>query len=316
LDPSTSDPTTIGDEGEGEEEGDEEEDNVDDDEVDREQEQKQQDDEEEQDSEIESSVSVKKGKSRTTLPSSRASVSVGTTFKALFKSIWSLLQPWFSPVSSARSGKHKLHSKSKSKRPTTSSSSTSSKKAKNSTKGTDTATDTDTDTSAGAGAGAVSSTTLNHLEQSFHNSDANARVHKELRAFVTNPPDGCRVAVHGGNIRQWMVTLTGAAGTIYQGEQFKLKLIFPKQYPSKPPSVYFVKPSIPKHQHVYSNGDICLNLLGRDWRPTMTAQALVVSILSRLSSAKEKKLPQDNAMHADNAPGQQQEGWLYHDDKC
>jgi ubiquitin-protein ligase len=45
---------------------------------------------------------------------------------------------------------------------------------------------------------------------------------------------------------------------------------------------------------VYTNGDICLNLLGRDWRPNMTASTLALSILSMLSSAKEKKIPQDN----------------------
>jgi uncharacterized membrane protein YvbJ len=27
-------------------------------------------------------------------------------------------------------------------------------------------------------------------------------------------------------------------------------------------------------------------------------------------------LAQDNAMHADSAPGQQQHNWMYHDDKC
>ena len=109
--------------------------------------------------------------------------------------------------------------------------------------------------------------------------------------------------------------MTGPEGTIYAGEKYKLKMIFPKEYPAKPPSAYFLKPC-PKHMHVYSNGDICLNLLGKDWRPQMTAESLAVSILSILSNAKEKRLPQDNAMHADNAPGQQQEGWMYHDDKC
>jgi ubiquitin-conjugating enzyme E2 W len=64
-------------------------------------------------------------------------------------------------------------------------------------------------------------------------------------------------------------------------------------YPSKPPSVYFLQPT-PRHEHVYTNGDICLNLLGRDWRPNMSASTLALSILSMLSSAKEKKIPQDN----------------------
>jgi len=90
---------------------------------------------------------------------------------------------------------------------------------------------------------------------------------------------------------------------------------FPMDYPSKPPSVYFLQPP-PRHEHVYTNGDICLNLLGRDWRPNMTASMLALSILSMLSSAREKKIPQDNHVHADNPPGKEQANWLYHDDRC
>jgi hypothetical protein len=90
---------------------------------------------------------------------------------------------------------------------------------------------------------------------------------------MASPPDNCKLTV-GSNIKSWVISVTGAEGTIYAGEQFKLKLVFPKEYPSKPPSVYYLKPT-PKHVHVYSNGDICLNLLGRDWRPTMTAQVSV-----------------------------------------
>ena len=137
---------------------------------------------------------------------------------------------------------------------------------------------------------------------------------QEIQEFVESPPDNCKLTV-GSNIRNWEVTLTGVEGTIFEGETFKLKMIFPKDYPAKPPSVYFLKPC-PKHVHVYTNGDICLNFLGRDWRPTMTGQMLAVSILSMLSSAKEKRIPQDNAMHADSRPGQQQDNWMYHDDRC
>jgi ubiquitin-conjugating enzyme E2 W len=141
-----------------------------------------------------------------------------------------------------------------------------------------------------------------------------SRLQKEIKQFMENPPDNCKLNV-GSNIRVWVINIKGSDGTIYAGEEYKLKMIFPKDYPSKPPSVYFLKPC-PRHEHVYSNGDICLNLLGRDWRPTLTAQTLAVSILSMLSSAKEKTLPQDNAMHADSPPGQQQENWMYHDDRC
>lgn len=144
--------------------------------------------------------------------------------------------------------------------------------------------------------------------------NANRRIQKELQSFLADPPDNCELTV-GNNIRSWVITLTGVTGTIFSGEKYKLQVKFPKDYPTKPPSVYFLKPC-PKHVHVYSNGDICLNLLGRDWRPTMTVQGIAVSILSMLSSAKEKSMPQDNALHAESAPGQQQDNWMYHDDKC
>jgi len=138
------------------------------------------------------------------------------------------------------------------------------------------------------------STNEDHLTRSYKPGEANARIQRELKLFLQSPPENCKVEV-GSNIRQWIVTIVGAESTIYAGEKYKLKMIFPKEYPTKPPSVYFLKPC-PKHMHVYTNGDICLNLLGRDWRPTMSAQILAASILSMLSNAKEKKLPQDNAM--------------------
>jgi ubiquitin-conjugating enzyme E2 W len=121
--------------------------------------------------------------------------------------------------------------------------------------------------------------------------------------------------ISNNNYATWLVVITGAKDTVYAGEKYTLKMQFSKEYPSKPPSVFFLPP-VPRHVHVYTNGDICLNLLGSDWSPSITAESLVVSILSMLSSAKEKKLPPDNSLHADHVPGKQQENWMYHDEKC
>lgn len=117
---------------------------------------------------------------------------------------------------------------------------------------------------------------------------------KELKSFILDPPDNCQL-VNDSNLKSWIVKLIGVNGTNYEGESFRLKFIFPIDYPVKPPIVYFLKP-IPKHEHVYSNGDICLSTLGKDWQPTMTAQSIAIGILSMLSSAKEKRMPPDNAM--------------------
>jgi ubiquitin-conjugating enzyme E2 W len=157
--------------------------------------------------------------------------------------------------------------------------------------------------------------TEKHLTQKISSFNPNYRIQRELKEFIKEPPPNLNVKV-GKNIRVWIVNMIGAKGSIYEGEVYKLRISFPTQYPTVPPSVYFLPPNIPKHEHVYTNGDVCLSLLGKDWRPTMTAQSIANSILSILSSAQSKSIPMDNAKHAQNKPGQYQESWIYHDDNC
>lgn len=153
-----------------------------------------------------------------------------------------------------------------------------------------------------------------HTTKAISRTNPNYRIQRELKEFIQSPPPNLSVKV-GSNIRIWIITMTGANNTVYEGETYKLRVQFPKDYPIVPPSVYFMPPP-PQHEHVYTNGDICLSLLGKDWRPTMTAQSIAVSILSILSSAQTKSLPMDNARHSQNKPGQYQKDWIYHDDNC
>jgi ubiquitin-protein ligase len=60
----------------------------------------------------------------------------------------------------------------------------------------------------------------------------------------------------------WNVSFTGAVGTLYEGEKFTLKIRFTEDYPMDSPEVVFLKPA-PVHEHIYSNGHICLNILGQ-----------------------------------------------------
>ena len=166
-----------------------------------------------------------------------------------------------------------------------------------------------------ASAKKTSIATKKHLSTSIKSTNPNYRIQKELKSFIKSPPPNLTVQV-GSNIRIWVVTILGAKDTIYEGEIFKLRISFPPQYPTVPPSVYFLKKNMPIHEHVYTNGDICLSLLGNGWRPTMSAQSIAVSILSILSSAQSKSLPMDNASHATAKPGKYQKDWVYHDDRC
>jgi hypothetical protein len=39
---------------------------------------------------------------------------------------------------------------------------------------------------------------------------------------------------------------------------YRLQVKFSERYPLEPPEVVFVPPCVPVHEHIYSNGHICL----------------------------------------------------------
>ena len=153
------------------------------------------------------------------------------------------------------------------------------------------------------------------LSNNLKSSNPNYRIQRELKEFLKSPPPGLSVKISGKNVRLWVITLSMPDNSIYAGEKYKLRVQFPNDYPTSPPSVFFLSPT-PRHEHVYTNGDICLSLLGKDWRPIMTAQSIAQAIFSILCGAQRKSLPMDNARHAGNKPGQKQDDWVYHDDNC
>lgn len=153
------------------------------------------------------------------------------------------------------------------------------------------------------------------LSNNLKSSNPNYRIQRELKEFLKSPPPGLSVKISGKNVRLWVITLSMPDNSIYAGDKYKLRVQFPNDYPTSPPSVFFLPPT-PRHEHVYTNGDICLSLLGKDWRPIMTAQSIAQAIFSILCGAQRKSLPMDNARHAGNKPGQKQDDWVYHDDNC
>ena len=138
-----------------------------------------------------------------------------------------------------------------------------------------------------------------------------ARIKKELEKWDNTG----EFALSVGNPTQWFVDFHGAAGTIYAGEYFRLQITFIGDYPMEAPEVMFVLPHCPIHPHIYSNGHICLNILGEDWSPALTVRSICVSILSMLSSCPCKERPTDNDRYVTTKKGTPKTTqFQYHDD--
>jgi len=149
------------------------------------------------------------------------------------------------------------------------------------------------------------------------NSAAGRRLQKEMMAIVRNPPEGIKMAqdtLDGSNLAIWRVEVTGPADTLYDGEQFCLQFKFGPKYPFESPEVTFVGDKVPVHPHIYSNGHICLSILTEDWSPALSVETVCLSITSMLSTAKEKKLPPDNAIYVRTcSKNPKKTQWWYHD---
>lgn len=141
------------------------------------------------------------------------------------------------------------------------------------------------------------------------------RIHKELER-IQSTAETSGLVVEVVNQSQWNVHVRGAKGTLYDGELFVLQIHFTNDYPMDSPICIFTPPS-PVHEHIYSNGHICLNILGDDWSPALTVESICLSILSMLSSAQIKIRPAgDERYSATHPPGSNPKltRWDFHDD--
>lgn len=145
------------------------------------------------------------------------------------------------------------------------------------------------------------------------------RLQKELNNFLRDPVPGMSIdkSLIENNITVWIINVTGAPGTLYDGEKYTLRFKFPARYPFESPSVMFVGANIPEHPHIYSNGHICLSILTDEWSPALSVQSVCLSIVSMLSSCKQKSRPPDNDRYVvscrdPNDPKKTK--WFFHDD--
>jgi ubiquitin-conjugating enzyme E2 D len=78
----------------------------------------------------------------------------------------------------------------------------------------------------------------------------------------------------------WDVTMSGPDNSPYAGGKFVLRVVFPEQYPFKPPLLSFQ--TTVYHPSVQTaTGEVCGAVLGT-WGPTLTAQHCLLTVYSLL----------------------------------
>eukprot|EP00756_Hemistasia_phaeocysticola_P008185 Hpha_TRINITY_DN14527_c0_g1::TRINITY_DN14527_c0_g1_i1::g.46921::m.46921/K10689/PEX4; peroxin-4 len=75
----------------------------------------------------------------------------------------------------------------------------------------------------------------------------------------------------------WHASLTGPEDTPYQGYSFQVKIRLSTEYPWSPPQAHFVTKILHPNVH-FDTGEICLDVLKREWSPAWTVQSVCQAI--------------------------------------
>ncbi|CAH0394557.1 unnamed protein product [Bemisia tabaci] len=107
------------------------------------------------------------------------------------------------------------------------------------------------------------------------------RIQKELAEITLDPPPNCSAGPKGDNFYEWVSTILGPPGSVYEGGVFFLDIHFSPEYPFKPPKVTFRTRIY--HCNINSQGVICLDILKDNWSPALTISKVLLSICSLLT---------------------------------
>jgi len=133
------------------------------------------------------------------------------------------------------------------------------------------------------------------------------RLTRELQNLQKDPIKSPRIVAvpNEANILEWHYVLEGSKGTPYEGGYYHGKLIFPKEYPLKPPSVLMLTPS----GRFKTNRRLCLSMSDfhpESWNPMWSVSTILTGLYSFMvensvtlgsietSDARKRKLAQES----------------------
>ncbi|KAL1479543.1 hypothetical protein MTO96_051755 [Rhipicephalus appendiculatus] len=103
------------------------------------------------------------------------------------------------------------------------------------------------------------------------------RIKKELEDISRDPPANCSAGpIDHADLFNWQATIMGPTESPFEGGVFRLHIVFPKDYPFKPPKVSFTTKIY--HPNISTHGDICLDILKSQWSPALSIAKVLLSI--------------------------------------
>ena len=106
------------------------------------------------------------------------------------------------------------------------------------------------------------------------------RLQKELTEIQKDTPANCSAGPNNSDMFNWEATIIGPTETPYEGGIFNMKILFPADYPFKPPKITFETKIY--HPNINGHGGICLDILTDQWSPALSVTKVLLSICSLL----------------------------------
>jgi peroxin-4 len=112
---------------------------------------------------------------------------------------------------------------------------------------------------------------------------ASKRLRKELQVLrksqAADPEDDILLQHNSENLLLWKAWLKGPTETPYEGGVFQLDIRCGVDYPLSPPTIKFVTRVFHPNVH-FRTGDICLDILKKEWSPAWGLQAACRAVLA------------------------------------
>jgi ubiquitin-conjugating enzyme E2 D/E len=83
------------------------------------------------------------------------------------------------------------------------------------------------------------------------------------------------------NLFHWCEKIINSSGTLFEGGVFIVEIVYPTEYPFKPPKYTMITKIYP---NISSDGETRLAIFDKVWNPSMTTEKILLSISSILDA--------------------------------